>query len=458
MKKLLVVLALAVACGLALAACSDTVSPENAGLDKAYERLTGTSGLGEEGAFAYDEATDALTVDLGKVSDVDKFFEVMNKTVNGGDVGTLILNGATSVDPSKLSAGLANLSCKSLKCLDMGASRSDGIAEALEKDDSWTALLAKTEALFDPDVYVLSKYGSDALENVANVKAIWADAEGDMDGENTLEIMKGVEEIRFTTGLTTESREENEKQGLKVGDSDRLLKSMPYMESLDRVLVLPESDSYEPGVAYCKFIILLQDLHLGLKTNVPGEVWDGSEDSLVSVDDIDVLSISDDEKVVDELERALNHVAKDAFETGKSFTLKDGTPKLDGTCLVYMGDPHDSQFGNYDKFFDLTHISFITEFDGTKIKTMRSAGEHFDYFVYIYPTFTQVGTYGDTTEAYNTEVNVRIYDMNNEEKYESGIIKTVEAPSQYYYSGSPAARYWPNIDKEAALAYVEGLA
>ena len=47
--------------------------------------------------------------------------------------------------------------------------------------------------------------------------------------------------------------------------------------------------------------------------------------------------------------------------------------------------------------------------------------------------------------------------MKNEEKYESGVIETIEAPSEYHYSGSPDTRYWPNMNKETAIAYVAGL-
>ena len=89
--------------------------------------------------------------------------------------------------------------------------------------------------------------------------------------------------------------------------------------------------------------------------------------------------------------------------------------------------------------------------------TMGSVSNNFDYFVYIYPTFNHVGKYGESTEAYETEVNVRVYDMNKKEKYESGVIATVPAPDEYRYSGSPASRYWPNIDKEAAIDYIATL-
>ena len=47
--------------------------------------------------------------------------------------------------------------------------------------------------------------------------------------------------------------------------------------------------------------------------------------------------------------------------------------------------------------------------------------------------------------------------MNKQEKYESGVITTVPAPSEYHYSGTPNPRHWPNIDKEAAIAYIASL-
>ena len=447
---------LAVFCGLMLAACSG-VGQTKAGLDVAYEKLVAAEGLGGEDAFAYEEKTDSLIVDMEKVGDIDKFFEVLGKSVSGADIGVLCLHNVVDVDADKLSQGLADLPCNSLKCLDMGASQNHGLAEALKKNEEWTALLTKTGALYDPDVYTLANYSADARPNVESVKSIWIDASGPMEGHNGLDAMKGVEEIRYIEGITSEYRENNEKLGFKIGDSDRLFDNLEDLTSLERVIVYPDTDDWTAGDNYCKFMLELQLFDRGFKTNEPCKSWDGDESSLINVADIDILSLNNSEAVVKVLKNLLEDRAEQAFEKGKSFKVVDTAPKLDGTCVVYLGDPHDSQFGNYDKFFDLTSISLFEELEGTGVKTMRNASENFDYFVYIYPTFTQVGTYGGVTEAYDTEVNVRIYDMNKQEKYESGIISTVPAPAEYHYSGTPNPRHWPNIDKEAAISYITSL-
>ena len=187
---------LAVFCGLMLAACSG-VGQTKAGLDVAYEKLVAAEGLGGEDAFAYEEKTDSLIVDMEKVGDIDKFFEVLGKSVSGADIGVLCLHNVVDVDADKLSQGLADLPCNSLKCLDMGASQKHGLAEALKKNEEWTALLTKTGALYDPDAYTLSNYSGDAIPNIESVKSIWIDATGPMDGHNGLHVFKGVEEIRF---------------------------------------------------------------------------------------------------------------------------------------------------------------------------------------------------------------------------------------------------------------------
>ena len=443
-------------CGLTLVACSGA-GQAKAGLDVAHEKLCAAEGLGGEGAFAYEEETDALIVDMEKVSDIDKFFEVLGQSVSGADIGVLCLHNVGEVDAGKLSQGLADLPCNSLKCLDMGGSRKDGLSDALMDNEEWTALLTKTDALYDPNAYALADYSADARANIESVKSIWIDASGPMEGHNGLYALKGVEEIRYIEGITSEYREENEKWGFKIGDSKRLFDNLEDLTSLKRVIVYPNTDDWKAGDNYCKFMLELQLFDRGFKTNEPCKSWDGDESSLINVADIDILSLNDSEEVVKELKNLLEDRAEQAFEKGKSFKVVDTTPKLDGTCVVYLGDPHESQFGDYDKFFDLTSISVFEELEGTGVKTMRNASENFDYFVYIYPTFTQVGTYGGVTEAYDTEVNVRIYDMNKQEKYESGIITTVPAPAEYHYSGTPNPRHWPNIDKEAAISYIASL-
>ncbi|MBO4352931.1 MAG: hypothetical protein J5818_05510 [Eggerthellaceae bacterium] len=451
-----VALVIAVFSGLALVACSGA-GQAKAGLDVAYEKLCAVNGLGGEDAFAYEEETDALIVDMEKVSDIDKFFEVLGQSVSGADIGALCLHNVVEVDADKLSQGLADLPCNSLECLDMGGSQDDGLADALRSNEEWTALLTKTGALYDPDAYTLANYSADARPNVESVKSIWIDASGPMNGHNGLYALKGVEEIRYIEGITSEYRENNEKWGFHIGDSKRLFDNLEDLTSLERVIVYPDTDGWTAGDNYCKFMLELQLFDRSFKTNEPCKSWDGDESSLVNVADIDILSLNDSDEVVKELKNLLEDRAEQAFEKGKSFTVVDTAPKLDGTCVVYLGDPHDSQFGDYDKFFDLTSISLFEELEGTGVKTMRNASDKFDYFVYVYPTYNLVGTYGGVTEAYDTEVNVRIYDMNKQEKYESGVITTVPAPSEYRYSGTPDSRYWPNIDKEAAISYIASL-
>ena len=95
---------LAVFCGLMLAACSG-VGQTKAGLDVAYEKLVAAEGLGGEDAFAYEEKTDSLIVDMEKVGDIDKFFEVLGKSVSGADIGVLCLHNVVDVDADKLSQG-----------------------------------------------------------------------------------------------------------------------------------------------------------------------------------------------------------------------------------------------------------------------------------------------------------------------------------------------------------------
>ena len=457
MVKRLITLMLALACSLLLAACSSATQAAKTGLDVAYEKLCATDGLGGKEAFEYDQTTDALIVDMGKVGDVGKFFEVLNESVEGADIGILSLRHIVKGSARELSEGLANLPCKSLKCLDMGASNKDGLMAELEKEEGWTSLLVKTEALYDPDAYELGKYSTNALSNIACVKAIWIDSYGTMDGENGLGIMSGVEELRFTAGLTSEYRKRNSEVGFTVGDEKRLLDNLKNMKSLKRVVVFPEASAWEADDGYCTFILELQSLDLGLLTNEPFQGWNGQNDSLINVTDIDVLSLSSSDVVVKALKSCLKGKAKSAFETGKSFAVKDGAPKINGKCLVYLGDPTESEWDDYDKFFDYTSLVLLDELKGTNVKTMGSVSNNFDYFVYIYPTFNHVGKYGDSTEAYETEVNVRVYDMNKKEKYESGVIATVPAPDEYRYSGSPASRYWPNIDKEAAIDYIATL-
>lgn len=460
--------ALVVGCSGSGSGNSSAKSKQGEGLGAAYAALEKADVEG----VTYDEETDALIVDMNAIEDVNELFDILDENVNGADIGTLSF-GATKVDidprnykegnkpkteyapldcAEDVSERVGALPCKSIQCLDMG------VFYAYAADGEWTEILDRTYALYSPYFVYFEDYPSFAQENLGQVEALWLDAgQWSGYGYRGVELMTGIEEIRFTAGLTTAEREESAKTKGGVSWNENLEKMLAEQKNLERILFFPELDKWSPGESYPITMGKLQLMMPDMKTNALGKAWDGDDESLISIRDVDVLSMCTTEDTMYEYERTLREQAKVAFETGKSFTLKEGQPKLgDGTCIVYLGDPHDSEWNDYSKLFTRTSFVMVDEFAGTKVQMPRSAA-NFDYFVYIYPTFELRGMYGDTTEAYATLVHVRVYDMKNKEIYESGVITTVEPADTYYYSYKPEPREWPNIDKEAAIKYIDGL-
>lgn len=243
------------------------------------------------------------------------------------------------------------------------------------------------------------------------------------------------------------------------------LQTLQSLGSLKRILFFPGSGSWKADDAYYKFVIALQDTLPDVVTNVPGVAWDGESESLVALSAIEAVGGVEN---TGELEKWMAAEREDdasayALDLGEGFEVREGLPKLDGKCLVILDAAEETGWKDSRDYKDMANYlqsirkTLDDELEGSAVKTPERIYD-FDYFVLVYPTFAQVGTYGDSTEAYATTAHVRVYDMREKARYADVNAGTAMPPDTYSYTGSPVKKYYTAIDEKAVASCLESLA
>ena len=118
-----------------------------------------------------------------------------------------------------------------------------------------------------------------------------------------------------------------------------------------------------------------------------------------------------------------------------------------------MSNPYKLEWSDYGQFSSGGKV-LLSEFDGTAVQGPTDSFK-FDYLVYAYPTFEEVGVYESGTAAYSTTVNAQVYDLKNKVKYEPVVVNTIQPPETRIWTNDE--RDAPEPDKESVVAYVTGL-
>ena len=268
----------------------------------------------------------------------------------------------------------------------------------------------------------------------------------------------------------TESGSDSKEDAGEVPDFDwdefssEDLQALQGLGSLERILFFPDSEEWKVDDEYYTFVIALQDTLPDLLTNAAGSGWDGDEGSLVTLSSIDAVGSTKDKAGLEKwlAEQRENEATAYALALGEDFEAVDGKPTLDGKCLVFIDGAEETGWEDSPDYTDMANYLYSIrkvldkELDGTGIETPERIFD-FDYFVLVYPTFEQVGTYGDSTEAYATTANVRVYDMNAKTRYADKKAGTATPPDTYSYTGKPVEKYYTALDESAVVSYLSGL-
>ena len=421
------------------------------GLGAAYEKLNKAN---PDMGFEYDEATDTLFVPLYEVkTDPAELFKTLNKYVKGQDIGTLRFDMQTATPDDKFltafSDGLGSLECSSMQCLDV----SDMNAK-LAGYESWTAVLTKTAALYEPDVQNMVRYSDEAKANLAGVKRIYLRGDSRNTDLDHLELFPGLEEIAIVGGLTTAEREAAGTPRVQFSFRNVSLPKDGLPENLNRVLFFPDLEAFEPDANYYQLVLMLQEFLPSVRTNEPGKGWDGSEETLVAVADIDVVAGSgNDKNVISLLETYLGNNAAGVYESCADFPVDNGEPKLNGKCLIYMAFPGDENWGRTNIFYTFMSDVFYDEVAGGV--ALPTGARDYQTFVYIYPVFNLVGYYDAGTEAYSTTTMMRVYDLEKGIRYKDVQIDFAEPQEKIYYSGKVPKRSHPYVNKTLIADYLK---
>ncbi|NLD19167.1 MAG: hypothetical protein GX663_02830 [Clostridiales bacterium] len=452
LKKIIclgVCLVLVIAIGLMLCGCS------GGGLAEAYEKLPEIQG--DLSVFEYEKDSDTLIIQLDEYdTDVDEFFDIIDEAVKGCDIGTLSFRGNLEAVNHEaymrtLDKRLGELPCKSIKRLDVGPN-------VYEMEGQWTKLLEKTDELYMYEGYfegyskVEGKYQKNLgkVQSIAFYENLYEKAVYDI---SELSAFSGVKSITFSAGLTKEEQKETANKGFLFEYDYSDLKCLADMSELETVLFFPEIDSWTPGSEYYNYILALQQVVPNVKTNKAGELY--NEETLTAVKNIDVLSIATGESRDKALEVLLADEPKECYEKGIKFEMKSGKPELTGKCLVYVAYPFEEQW-NKDIFYDMAPSVVISELSASNIALPEKPGDY-DTFVYIYPKYSQTGTYDSGTKAYVTKTMLQVFDIKNGVRYEPVTIDEQEPPQSFTHYGAAPNSYCPNMKPEKAFEYLKGL-
>lgn len=465
--------------------------------------------------FTYDKKNDTLqvTLDFEKV-DADKFFEILNDDIEDTDIGNLQIlkvgtNGYTYSKPvyspsgntnsndkddkyiaymKKFGKALGKLKCKSMKCIDVS-----GIIDSMQTSD-WAKILKKTDSLY-AEMSNLNSYFTDdkSAKRLSKVEKLRLKNSGTYYNLERIEGFSGLKEVSFSAGLTSADKKSNKESGIVMLDSysgyssgTSGLANLAKVKGLENVFFFPELKTWDPNNKYYSALLSLQIVIPDKKTNLwkqqdesadkdSEENKDSNKDSNkekgavqskdpVAFRDINVRAEAGDKfdaTVQNTLRALLEDVSETSYKAGKSFKKKKGSGKIKGKCLVYIAYPSSNSSErnkqwNKERFYKYNNKVLTTELDKAKIDYPGGAYD-VDTFVYVYPRFSQYGTYDKGTIGYTQKTNVRVYDMKNKTVYESKQIDSKNPPNRFSYYGSPPDVYYVNMSTDKVVNYLKKL-
>ncbi len=276
--------------------------------EPAEERLEDFDFISTYVSFSHDEATDTYTISLDKYTEFDdlsELFKEMDRAFKGAYIGNLVIEAPDlhSYESEYLSKLIGELPCKGIQCLDVSRIKSFW-------DGRWMDILPVTKSLFEPD---LTHAALARLGQVNRIQKILISGYNSAYDTTYLPHFTGLEEISLSAGLTSNDQEETRKSIDEAQEQDaartafseedylpgiNLFQHFGELENLDRVLFFPELEEWAVDDRYYIAILGLQTYAPEVFTNPAGKSWDGDEESLIPVTDIDVSKRAEESELV----------------------------------------------------------------------------------------------------------------------------------------------------------------
>ena len=452
------------------------------GLSGAYKKLTKD---GENAAISYDEKLDRLTLTFNNDGlDPAEVFDILDKAVEEEDIGEVrFLRGADQLANEELmhevSKRIGKLPFKSCRMLILGIDPS-------MLGGGWTGVLDRVDTLYAYNVSTMfmDQYEQSEQDMIAKVKKLKY-YDGDMTslGFALFRSFTGLEELTLSAGLSPDEISQKDASGFGLYVDDSSVDVLKNYKSLKKLLIYPEALTWTGGETYYDLAFELKRAIPEVLTNIPGSAKSdgGAEGGDASSDESGDESKEDEgeEKVAepelvafkdyrilkdapkDVKERILKEVLKEDAETcykkGRKFKKSSSKPELVGKCLIYYGEPSESEF-NKDKLYTLTrNIMLRSDLKSKKIRMPEDIGDY-RMFVYIYGKYSFYGNYDKGTKGYATKTMVRVYDMERRIKYDPVEVNSENPPHSFrYYGSTPPKTHYPSLKIDKARKYIKGL-
>ena len=472
-KSILLVLT---ACLLALlcSACSSGTP-----LAKAAKKL---EKAGEEGYYRvlYIEEDDMLVIRIRDVSDLDGLFEILNKEIEGEDIGTILFdndrsNGLKRDTCNAYCDKIAELPCNSMKILGVGPALSEymGWMPAAEK-----AGLVYMPALVDPTRAEDKGFRSSAP--LESIKRLWIfDVHLSMIGyyPNVEEI--GIDAYIFPDeSLWSEAAEESsgddaeeEPKGATFKGGS-VLKSVETGSNVKKLLIAPTASFYDLDDSGSAYLFTLQKQYPELLVNAPETPIEidptvpVDESLLVPVKDVSLPNLTQAGKE-DVIRSFLWYEVNDVYEKAVKMKASSDKPVIRGKSLIALVDPDQLNIEIYheDSFWPtkrewnnsslMTKILLESDVDG-KIPTPEGPGDY-ETFIYIYPVYVLYGSYDSGTEAYTMTYRCQIFDLKNGIAYEPETFASAGPSQKIYYGSTPQLKASGKVEASEVYAYIKKL-
>ena len=387
----------------------------------------------------YIKRDDTLLINLGSYDDLNKVFKVINKSVKGKDLGTVVFSyGFGMTDEKKTLAldSIGKLSCKSIKVL--------GLDKYFYEfsDHNWTNILPKVETLYVESCEPFKSYDATSKQKLAGLKKLWLKE----DTYKGIDVFAGVEELgifavvekyddrissdtvidsNFTTPAYTQTPTKKNGETKKVEPyrdtfifNERLygidsLLPLKKLKNWSRLTIAPTYDKYVMDSLGVDYLFAVSNINNQLMVNEPKQKL--SDNKYMKIDDLvnansNVFSNSKEYTINDFISRDI----KSNYKKGIKFKTKNKTPKLNDKSVVYYVNQYNGNYATKKKFHKNGRL--LTSSDlGNSIKRPERAGDY-RYFVYVYPVYNRVGKYDRGTKAYSETYYMQVFDMNKKVK------------------------------------------
>ncbi|MBR0374128.1 MAG: hypothetical protein IJH91_06345 [Mogibacterium sp.] len=417
-------------------------------------------------AARYDEATDILQLDFYEDADVEAVFKILNSGIEGKHIGSIMFCARYGPDEDtmqRICDGIGSLSCESMEMLGVDTQILTCCVY------SWLDVLPKVERLYVPNAVWFDRYNDEQREKIACVKTVWTE-----DAEfRGIDAFSGLEEvgIHYTMDFSKIEGEEPASEAAEEDadgeeaaiepvtfneDYDRAEFIFPLRNcpTLQRVIIAPDQIAYVPELRGMEFICAISQVRPDLLINPPEQPL--SRDNLVQVTE---LTDAPDAPFHSSMATVYNdfvlYDVQDCYEKATAFTVKDGLPKLTGKALVYMGTPDTTGYTE-DRVLHSRGKVLTADELGTGIAFPERTGDY-DFFVYAYPTYKQVGVYSLGTEAYQETYYVQVFDMKNQAAYKPQLVVVADPPQTISTSGTPA-RWSGHVDEDEIYEAIRKMA